>query len=63
VWALVKLPNGKPKAIIVNESKEYKDWYANDAGWYTTERIIAKNQTIIVSFKIVDVFPKKPLGI
>jgi hypothetical protein len=25
-WALVKLPNGKTKAIIVEESNEYKDW-------------------------------------
>jgi hypothetical protein len=59
-WELVKLPNGKTKAVIVKEQTEYKDW-GIDEEYYdkTPEQVIIKRQTVINSFEIMNGFPKR----
>jgi hypothetical protein len=58
-WTLVKLSNGKTKAVIVKESSEYKNWRIDEKGLGISEQVIIKRQAIIDSFEIIRGFPKK----
>jgi hypothetical protein len=51
-WTLVKLPNGKTKAIVVEESAEHKDWGIDEKGLEVPKQVIVKRQAIIDSFEI-----------
>jgi hypothetical protein len=57
-WTVVKLPNGKTKAVIAKESEEYKNWRIDDTGWKIPEQVIVKRQAIIDSFEIINSFSK-----
>jgi hypothetical protein len=57
-WTLVKLPSGKSKAIIIEESTKYKDWRANETNLVITKQVMAKRQAIVDSFEIYNGYPK-----
>jgi hypothetical protein len=56
---LVKLQSGKTKAVIVQESEEYKNWHIDDKGWNIPQQVINQRQAIIDSFDIINGFLKK----
>jgi hypothetical protein len=56
---LVQLPNGKTKAIIMNECIDYKNWGIDENYKELPQQIIDIRQTILDSFEIVNGFPKK----
>jgi hypothetical protein len=57
-WTLVKLPDSRTKAVIVNKCNEYKHWRIDDKG-IIPEQVIIKKLAIIDSFEIMNGFPKK----
>jgi hypothetical protein len=58
-WKLVKHPNGKTKALIVEECLKYKDWGVDEDNKELSEQLIKIRQTIIDSFEVMNGFPKK----
>jgi hypothetical protein len=57
-WTLVKLPNGKTKAIVVKGCEEESNWSTEEQKFKTPKKIIAKKQAIVDSLEIKDGFPK-----
>jgi hypothetical protein len=58
-WKLVKLPNKKTKAMIVQECTKYKDWGIDEDYQELPKQIIDIRQTIIDSFEVINGFSKK----
>jgi hypothetical protein len=57
-WTLVKLLNGKRKAIIVKGCEEESIWSTEEQKFKTPKKIIAKKQAIVDSLEIRDGFTK-----
>jgi hypothetical protein len=58
IWTLIKLPIGKTKAVIVEESAEHKDWDVAEKGLKVSEQVIVRRQLLLPVLKYRIAFRK-----